>query len=503
MPTVPASHDYVAAFDLAQRASTPEEYRRAIDALELFADDVKDANIYTMLGRMYREIRSNERATAAFRAASLLDPDHAGLLSNTTCFLRDFDREAEAIAMLKCALRRDPHLVEAWHNLGAMLRNTGDLELALACFREAGGESPSALTELGIGEILLPLGYPVDAIAHSDRAAKHSEPGSMLHIEAVMARGLARVATGDLGTGWDDLEARLQRFAFTALEPKGIPQWAGPGSSARHVLVWREQGIGDEMRFLSCLADLTNDVEKVTVRCSERLVPIITRTFAVDVVTGTLDVPETADAHLAMGSLMRHYRRTVDDFPTNSATLTPDPVQVNHWRDRLAAIDGRRKVGISWRSRIMTNRRNQHYPDFASLAQLSQCENVTWIDLQYDHSADELAELRSEWGMDIHHFEDLDLMNNIDGVCALTAALDAAVVVGNSVSEIAGSVGTRTFEMNIDHIPLMFGRTDSLWHPSVSMCTRAWSEPWTVAVDKTAAALATFLNNAPTQKEFS
>ena len=58
------------------------------------------------------------------------------------------------------------------------------------------------------------------------------------------------------------------------------PPWGGQPLAGRTILVYGEQGIGDEIMFASCLPDLLEQAGRVIVACESRLVPLFRRSFA-------------------------------------------------------------------------------------------------------------------------------------------------------------------------------------------------------------------------------
>src|SRR5690606_37202799 len=94
----------------------------------------------------------------------------------------------------------------------------------------------------------------------------------------IYQRAQLEKAAGDLALGWRLEERRIAmpRFHRTVALP---PRWEGPGRPVGRLLVATEQGIGDELLFLSCLPELLRDVPDPVVELDERLHPIYRRSF--------------------------------------------------------------------------------------------------------------------------------------------------------------------------------------------------------------------------------
>jgi len=66
---------------------------------------------------------------------------------------------------------------------------------------------------------------------------------------------------------------------------------------------------------------------------------------------------------------------------------------------------------------------------------------VRFVNLQYDEREDESAAAETRFGVRLHRWGDLNLLNDLDGAAALTSGLDLVVTVASSVGEMAGALG--------------------------------------------------------------
>jgi len=57
-----------------------------------------------------------------------------------------------------------------------------------------------------------------------------------------------------------------------------VPQWA-PADTGARVMVYREQGVGDEIMMASLYPDLIDAARDVVIECDDRLVPLFARSF--------------------------------------------------------------------------------------------------------------------------------------------------------------------------------------------------------------------------------
>ena len=215
--------------------------------------------------------------------------------------------------------------------------------------------------------------------------------------------------------------------------------------------------------------------------CQEKLVPLLTRSFPdveVKAEDRSRDIKrDDFDYHLPMGSLYRHFVPEITENPKPDAYLVPDPVRVNYWKERLKTLGKGPYIGISWKSSNMSVERLPNYSSISEWSEILSIPNVTFINLQSKDFADDLAKVREEFGVTVHHFDDLDQWNNIDDVAALCTAMDMVISNHGTVPLISGGVGTVTKLANwrqsswnnILHNPV---------GPSVDIFERDTLEPW-------------------------
>jgi hypothetical protein len=91
-------------------------------------------------------------------------------------------------------------------------------------------------------------------------------------------------------------------------------------------MICAEQGIGDQLTFLSALPDAVNEFKKIFFVCEHRMLPILRRSFpslnlTSDGKFGDINLFESQIngglGYLPLGSLLERYRPTLDSFINN------------------------------------------------------------------------------------------------------------------------------------------------------------------------------------------
>lgn len=307
-----------------------------------------------------------------------------------------------------------------------------------------------------LGTLYINEGEPADAIRHLDSAIA-IDPN---HAQAHWNRSLALLEVGNYSEGWLEYDwgvtahVRVERN-YTAPGQIAIPMWDGtPGQT---LIVYGEQGIGDEILFASMLPDLLRDCKFVVFECHKKLHKLFANTFP------NLDIYPTRedeiitwpslpngqprynfDAKIAIGSLGRYYRNSLADFdgqpfisPTNASELK--------WAEQLSKLPPGPKIGISWIGGHKRTRVEVRSIELEKLLPILSQPGAVFISLQYTDQADEIAAFEAKHGIKIHQFPEAVTSSIYDDKAGLVANLDLVVTVCTSVVHLAGSMGVPTW----------------------------------------------------------
>jgi hypothetical protein len=286
--------------------------------------------------------------------------------------------------------------------------------------------------------------------------------------------GIALLRAGRLADGWQEIAWRWQAPGFVGRRYElARPEWRGEPLEGRSILVWGEQGVGDEIMFASCVPDLLATGARVVLACDGRLCSLFGRSFAgAEVVSLAALAESRAPAtgfHLPAGDLPRFFRPDLASFPAGAAYLRPDPGLAALWRERVAPLGPGLKVGISWRSQHMTASRAQSYTTLDEWEPILRVPGIRFVNLQYDDCALALASAQDR-GTRVETWSELDLRNDFEGTAALMAALDLVITVPNSVGELAGALGRPTWRLHRSPGTwTMLGTTGRPWFPAMTI----------------------------------
>jgi tetratricopeptide (TPR) repeat protein len=240
---------------------------------------------------------------------------------------------------------------------------------------------------------------------------------------------LSAMALGDFEKAWQFYSYR--KYGTGVIEETTYAAWQGENLSGKHLVVRREQGLGDEVRFSSVIAEVAEEAKLITLECDPRLVDLYQRSFPCNVrlvgvqVHGNGYVRADCAAHI--GDLSVYKRRSLDDFPEHYGYLQPDFERVSYWSDYLDGLGGKLSIGVSWKSGNTKGMRSTYYTNIEHWLSVFSIEGINFVNLYYGDSDEELKWVEAQIGVKVHTPKGIDLKNDLDDLSALMASLDLVV----------------------------------------------------------------------------
>jgi tetratricopeptide (TPR) repeat protein len=225
------------------------------------------------------------------------------------------------------------------------------------------------------------------------------------------------------------------------------PEFSGASRSGR-VLVWAEQGVGDEIMFGTLLEEFNQICGQMVLQVDRRLVALFMRAFpGARVFERGQPVPEEYyDHHLPMGDLGKWLRPTVDSFVGKNGRYlkSVDGFAAQVRRD-LGVAQSEKLIGLSWRSIAPGSGKFRSLSLNEVVEVFRDLHGVKFMALQYDDVDGEIEAVRQETGAVILRCRDVDYFEDIERVASLVECCDLVVSVGNTIAHLAGALGKRTW----------------------------------------------------------
>lgn len=460
-------------------------------ALEIDGDDIE---IVTDLGVVYKELKQFPRAIELLDKAYDLDAQKRfKILRERVRIARELE-DIEYLENYVATWRKRETLeveqaVELYNTEVDLLEFRGDLDGAI----NLAFQKLNLCTDQSRMYLYGKLSMLYNQIGDYSQAIECLEKALEINPNFHHARwnlSLIQLSVGDLEQGLKNYETRWNLEAFPSARRKfKPPQWGGEKLEGKKILIWGEQGIGDQIKFASMINDLEHMGAEVTIECAPKLVPVLTLGYPWAKVRSNgpvycvgKDNYDDFDFHIPFFSLALILRPKLEDFYAKQRSWLPRQNDLEHaFRRMLSVQEDEILVGLCWRSSLQTSQRITHYLQPIDLFPLAVLPNTKFVCLQYDECTQEVETLR-KIGLPIYHFGNLNQKDDLINTAGLIGACDMVISVGTAVVELAAAIGVPSvlFKqqggeecLGTDHVP---------WNPTVlTVLMNAETKPYVLA----------------------
>ena len=459
-----------------------EKYDLAINLInEAIEIDSNQSSFFNNLGLTLQKQGRFEEAVQAYKQTIDLNSESSECYYNLGITLNDQGKLEEAIQAYQRAIEINPNHIEACNSLGIAFKDLGKLEESVQAYQDAIRINPNhGPTHNNLGNVLRDQGKLEEAIQAYQQAIEINPKFPEAHHNL----GTSLFLAGDFKNCWKHYEWRWKcPNTHLSLKERHLPQtrWEGSGLTDTSILVWAEQGVGDQVTFASMFPDLLQAGARVTVECEQRLIPLFKRSFPEIQFYPQENLPHTQlfdtniNYQVPMGNLGRWFRTDRDSFTRNKQSyLTACPKETKKRRRKYKELsNGRMLVGVSWKSagpdQSWSESRSIPLNDYW-ISVLSN-QDCYFINLQYGDVKQELELLKSETGLIVYNDQDICTFENLDGFAAQVLALDLVISIDNTTAHIAGALGQKVWTL-LPHIPYwrwLQDVEDTLWYKNMRL----------------------------------
>lgn len=463
-------------------------------------------------------------------------PDDWNMLFMLSGIESTLGRNGLSIALLRRCEAINSNVPQMWNNLGTLYRKEHDNDKAGECLKKAEeleGENPDVLTNLTT--LYVNEGNPTPGIRYGERAIK-ANPG---HAWAHWNLSLCDLEIGNYARGfrnyaWGHVTGDRMSKSYIDTRGRSAPWWNG--DKVGTLVVYGEQGVGDEVMFSSMIVDLSRFCKHLIIDAHPRLVGILKRSFPWVEVYATRkewkDSPKWAarnkiDAKISFGSAARFLRYDETLFPKR-AYLKPVP-------ELIKLPQGGPKIGISWVGGTKQTRKDLRSIPLNNLLPLFEAlPDAQWYSLQYTDRKEEIDQFQLNHGYHVRHMPDVvqtDYLReflvkkeedelgsfkdkeqakmfcanveggeviekrgpafDLDRWFSLASQMDAVVSINNSTVHFCGAIGKKCYVLTPSRPAWRYGldREDMAWYGPWVKQFRQKGDNWTQPILDVAEAL--------------
>jgi len=397
-------------------------------------------------------------------------------------------QHTNAVIYATQALGLDPLNPDAYNNLGVTLLGLARLDEAEQAFQTALAIDAENITaSSNLGAVFEKRGDFKGAVISYDGVLPRIDQNSSFGKEFLYRSSYAYLGAGLLSEGWRRYDYGFFPHDSLSRQPKRkfeVPQWGGERLAEDRLLVWGEQGLGDELWFLGILNEVRELCNKVTVECQPRLVSLLQRSFP-DVSVRASNLSPSAscdyDFHIPAGSLMGIFRNHINNFKKFKPYLKPQPARSKDFLEKLKPYAEKKLIGVCWRSGKLSAERNQYFLSLDELSEVLTNPNYAIVNLQYGDCEEELLRVEEALGIEIIRWQDLDLKDDQEGVAALISQLDLVLSAPTAVAQLAIAMGSPLVQFGMRHWSFL-GQERYPWSSNMTWITPEAGKPLNTAL---------------------
>jgi hypothetical protein len=341
----------------------------------------------------------------------------------------------------------------SWVNLGLAYQLSYDIDKTIYCHEKALEISPKDFPALNnIALAYLNNGDPMTCLEYAHRGLRVSPD----HVDIQETIGFANLMMHKWSHGWSLYNFGLGRTKDRTIRNYNCPVW--DGTKGQTVVLYGEQGIGDEICFVQTAVDMMKDCNLIIETC-QTLYKLFNESFDCPVYpTRYVDNPEWVkgiDAKLSFGQAMEMYRGQNQQF-NGKPYLKANPEKRRWWRAILDQYPGK-KIGIAWSAGLPETGKKRRSIPKEDLGPLLALDN-TYVCLEY-------KDADTEGLLDFSMF--INGHKNYEDTAALVAELDYVIASTTAIVDLCGALGKRC-DVFVPTIPHWRYYGENVWYNSVN-----------------------------------
>ncbi len=449
--------------------------------------DPKQPGAISNLANGLLEIEKPEEAIQYYNLALKLDSNFVDAYYNKARALKFVQKYEEAILNYQQAIKLNPQYFKAIVNLGFLYNELKEYDKSLKQYNLALNINPhSAETLYNRGIVYENLNEFENALDDYNLAIK-IKPN---FADALFNKAILMLSQENYEDGWKLYEARWEAKKLLYIQTSK-PELLDFHITQKNILVWSEQGIGDEILYSSLLQDAFKVTNNFIVAIDPRMLSLYQRSFKnisnVNFISSK-KLPNEAsyDFHLPIGNLGKFFRNSLGDFKDQPFNYLISDIEKSMLLKKAFKSSKKFICGIAWKSK-----NEEIGPDKSlSLKQLLpilELPDIDFISLQYGDTEEEEKSLYEEYGIEIKTMDEIDNFNDIDGLSSLIDACDFVITSSNITAHLSGALGKKTYlfvPYNVGKIWYWHeNRNKSLWYPAVNIYRQELNKSWNFPIE--------------------
>ena len=444
----------------------------------------KDPNIYHNLGVAWTKLDNFDKAIESYLNANKLHSKNSLTYYNLGFLYSKKFKYKAAILNLQKAIKLNPTVAKYYYNLAWTQSKLDKYEIAIKNYEKA--------IELNsnVAEYYYNLAWTQTKLYDYDRAIKNYKKAINIrpnYPQAQFKQSLILLVRENFLEGWKNYEGRVKIEEADINQKKilNLKQWNGKKFDGT-LYVYGEQGVGDQILHSSMISDLYKIHPNICLIVDSRFISLFERSFKMIKIVGEEKNIKynVNDYHILFGSLGKFLRKSINNFKAEPKPyIIPDRLRIDKYK-KLFSQNNKIKVGLSWCSKGTKNQ--DRVINLEQLSKILTLENYEFINLQYGDTSIERELFKKKYGKEVITINNLDLMNDFEGIAAVISCCDLILTIDNWIAHLSSSIGKNTL-IFLPKYPFWYwltNRSNSLWYLNVKLFRQSTNSEWDNVIDK-------------------
>ena len=447
---------------------------------KIISEHPKNIDAKISYGFTLNKLARYENAINIYHQGLLIDPLNKNLIYNlgiTYLNVYDYDK---AMHFINLALKQNFESIDLWLTLAVCQSKKRDFLGAIESVRHAEKiQSNHPLIPFQFGTLLMQQDKYEEALLKFMKVLQYDQN----HIECNYHIGMIKLNQEKYNEAMSYYKYRTIR-EYNRLGKFNDMNLPIIDKDSDLIISW-EQGIGDEILYLSLIDEIKGEVKSITYITQGKLYDLIKINYPKIKIIKDDGSDKFIKANpefkkMNIASIMS-FVKNWDSFFQRPKIWTVDEKLKQYY---LAKYKNEKKtlVGISWMS---TNKKIGDEKTIPLKKLLNVFDDEKIISLQYGNVKGEIELVNKEKNCNIIYDNELDYYDDLYNLAALVSICDYVVTCSNVTAHIAGRLGIKTYLM----IPKYFGNIwywndsnkQSKWYPSVTVFKQKndmnWDDP--------------------------
>ena len=435
----------------------------------------KNPQVLNLSCIVYHQLGDLNKALSNIKKAIQYNSNEIGFHINLGNILKDLKDYSSSKQAYNKALKINEKSVETLYNLGVMHTAQHQYTEAKFYYEKAITFDPTHKYAFdNLGTAYAELGKFDQSINCYNKAINIDPNFNQAHYNL----SFVFLLTNSLKLGWEKYEYRLKKDNYTINQPfLNYNYWDGSNLQNKSLLIYCEQGIGDNIMFARYIKKIKKNNTKIILFCKKNLIIFFKYLSEIDlIITSNQDVPKI-DYYVSLMSLPYIFRND-KNVPEPYNFIKPDKELTLYWKSKIHT-SRKIKVGLVWQGdRIHYDSDYKRSIPLKKFKSLIELHDIEYISLQKDSGKEQIQSNRFEKKIS-------DFFDNIDqtpfkDTLSIIENLDLIISVDTAIAHISATLNKETWVLlpYIPHYVWGLDKSETHWYNNVKLFRQKKINQW-------------------------